>query len=465
MHIFSTKVSDLKFENRLVPAFYYYAQEIKRQNMEDGISYITLGDYAIISDGEHSAIPRNSKGGIRYLYGRNIKEGVIDFDPISDESYIDMNVYEEIKRCHINQNDVLIAIYGTVGKSAVYKSEYVGVAGIPRHISNITIDKDAPFTPEYLTIFFRSKYGKWQMYSLMTGNIQQLLSLKNLREFDIPLVKKDLMDQLTVKEAFALECEIEAEKLINEARRIVYIHLGFDVKKIKRDFTFSVNSRRLFESNVWSTSYYDCLYAKMENAIKENSQFAVIRDICEMIHGDEVGSDSYKTFIERDINKDKPFVRTSDIVNYEADLYPDYYIPPEICCNQDVEPGDVLFTKDGKIGCTALVTAADRMIVSSGIERLRLNRKSVERGLTQEYLFTVLSIPEIGRYGAIRRTVVASTIPHLREERLQDIVIPIIDDRAITAVTELVEKAFLLKAKRKQIIREIDLIMEKEFSG
>lgn len=463
MHIFSTKVSDLRFENRLVPAFYYYSQEIKKQNMEDGISYITLGDYATISDGEHSAIPRNSNGGIRYLYGRNIKEGVIDFDPISDESYIDKDDYEKIKRCHINQNDVLIAIYGTVGKSAVYKKEYVGVAGIPRHISNITINRGAPLTPEYLTIFFRSKYGKWQMYSLMTGNIQQLLSLKNLREFDVPLVSNELMKQLTAKEKIALEYEIEAQMLINEARKELYNYLGFDVEGIKRDFTFSVESYKLFESNVWSPSFYDCLYVNMENALKKKCKIAYIKDICELIHGDEVGSDSYKSFIERDINKDKPFVRTSDIVNYETDLYPDYYISPELCCNQDVKPGDVLFTKDGKIGCTALVTNEDRMMISSGIERLRLNNNGVNMGLTQEYLFIVLSTPEIGRYGAIRRTVVASTIPHLREERLRDIVIPIIADGAITKITELVKKAFSLKAKRKQLITEIDLIMEKEF--
>lgn len=201
----------------------------------------------------------------------------------------------------------------------------------------------------------------------------------------------------------------------------------------------------------------------MENAIKQNCNFAVIRDICELVHGDEVGSDSYKSFIERNINKDKPFVRTSDIVNFETDIYPDYYIPSELCCEQDVEPGDVLFTKDGKIGCTALVTIADRMMISSGVERLRLNSKALKLGLTQEYLFIVLSTTEIGRYGAIRRTVVASTIPHLREDRLRDIIIPIINEGAISTITELVKKAFLLKAKRKQIIRENDLIMEKEF--
>ena len=70
-------------------------------------------------------------------------------------------------------------------------------------------------------------------------------------------------------------------------------------------------------------------------------------------------------------------------------------------------------------------------------------------------------MPEIGGYGAIRRTVVASTIPHL--ERLRDIVIPIISDGTIALIIDLVRKAFLLKSKRKRLIRGIDLIMEKEF--
>ena len=72
-------------------------------------------------------------------------------------------------------------------------------------------------------------------------------------------------------------------------------------------------------------------------------------------------------------------------------------------------------------------------------------------------------MPEIGGYGAIRRTVVASTIPHLREERLRDIVIPIISDGTIALIIDLVRKAFLLISKRKRLIRGIDLIMEKEF--
>ena len=465
MQVFSVSSGSLKFSDRLVPSFYYYTQVVKRQNIDKGIGYIKLGQYSTISDGEHSAIPRNSADGIRYLYGRNIKEGIINFDPISDDSYIYPYDYEMFTRCHIKQNDVLIAIYGTVGKSAVYRSEYVGIAGIPRHIANITIKKDAPITPEYLTSFFRSRYGKWQIFSLMTGNIQQLLSLKNLRDFDVPVVDKQTIAAFTAKEQEAVECEIKAQQLIKEAQKLFYMGLTFDVSSVARDFCFSVRFSQLDESNVWSTSYYDKLYVKMAEALKKYNGVRTLRELVDVCHGDEVGSENYKEFIDRSA-KDKPFIRTSDIVNNEVDIYPDYYIPPYAAegIRQDVTAGDVIFTKDGKIACVGMITSADNVILSSGIERLRLTPKSQEEGLTQEYLFTALSIPEIGKYAAVRRTVVASTIPHLRVERLKDIEIPLMDQEVIDRITQLVKKAFCLKSKRKQILKEADNILDTYFS-
>lgn len=464
MRVFSVKSNQLRFGDRLVPSFYYYTEIIKEQNQQQGIEYIKLGKYATVSDGEHSAIPRNNTFGVRYLYGRNIKEGVIDFDPISDDSYIDAIDYDRFIRCHIKQDDVLIAIYGTVGKSAIYKSEYVGKAGIPRHISNISLKSNAPITPEYLTSFFRSKYGKWQMFSLMTGNIQQLLSLKNIREYDVPIVEARVMERITSLEQQALRYEIEAQKKIKQAQEIFYSGLKFEVGSVKRDFCFTVSYSQLCEENIWSTSYYDKLYVKMAAAIEKYNGVKLLRDLVDDIHGVEVGSENYKEFIERD-SSDKPFIRTSDIVNYEADLYPDYYIDVSVSedINQDVKPGDVIFTKDGKVGCVGMITASDDLILSSGIERLRLKPSSIQEGYTQEYLFTALSIPEVGLYAAKRRTVIASTIPHLRVDRLKDIELPIMEQPIIDAITVLIKDAFSLKSKRKALVKESDTMLENYF--
>lgn len=464
MRCFSIPVNDLEFENRLVPTYYYYTHIIKDKNIDNGIKYLNLGQESTISDGEHSAIPRNDKGGIRYLYGRNIKEGIIDFDPVSDDSYISNIDYDSFKRCHINQNDVLIAIYGTVGKSAVYKEEYVGVAGIPRHIANISIKNNSELTPQYLTAFFRSKFGKWQIDSVTTGNIQQLLSLKNLREFEVPIVSKELLSKITENESKALSYEIEAKKKIDKAKRIFLDGLNFDIKSITGDMAFTVKFSELEANNIWSASLYDKLYVKIGNALLAYNNAISLGEIADCKHGDEVGSEQYKTFVERS-DSDYAFIRTSDIVNHEVDLYPDYYVEENVYNEiaQDIKEKDILFTKDGKIGCTGMLTDADKVIISSGIERIRLNKYGLETGLTQEYLFLALAFTEVGLYGAKRRTVVASTIPHLREERLKEIEIPLMDKDYISEISELIEEAFFFKSKRKRLLKDNENLIDNYF--
>ena len=147
------------------------------------------------------------------------------------------------------------------------------------------------------------------------------------------------------------------------------------------------------------------------------------------------------------------------------DLYPDYYISESISDSiiQDVKTKDVIFSKDGKIGCVAMVTEQDNVIISSGLERLRLKPSAIEKGLTQEYLFIALSTPEVGQYAAKRRTVIASTIPHLRIDRMREIEIPLEDDTCIKKITKMVSEAFDLRNERKQIIKELDKKIDEYF--
>lgn len=149
----------------------------------------------------------------------------------------------------------------------------------------------------------------------------------------------------------------------------------------------------------------------------------------------------------------------------KSDLYPDFYVPFELAKEITKVPqkNDVIFTKDGKIGAVAMITENDNCILSSGVEILRLNGSGKNYGITPEYLFLVLSIKEIGYYEAIKRTVVASTIPHLRPERLREIEIPIIQNDKIIEITKLVREAFDLKNKRKPILKENDKMFESYF--
>lgn len=463
LNCFEVSTKNLSRGDSLVPEYYYYLTVVKENNIKRGMKYINLGKFHV-SDGEHSAIPRNDKDGIRYLYGRNIREGCIDFDHISDLPFIDEEDYEKIPRIHLKQNDVLIPIVGTIGKSAIYKEEYVGIAGIPRHIAHITIPEKSEITPEYLSVFFRSKYGKVQLYSLTTGNIQPLLSLTNLKSVDVPIASNELMEKITKNEEEANKLLIESQKLLDQAFKIFYDSLGFDIKKIKGEFSFVLSSKEILEKNIWTPNHYNTMYKDIHEALKSKLKLISLGEITDSNHGVEVGSENYNEYIDKSAN-DIPFIRTSDLVNYEVDLYPDFYVAKEIYDGIKNLPkkNDVLLTKDGKIGATAMITGNDLCIISSGTQMIRLNEYGKKLGLSQEYLFVVLSVKEVGYYEALKRTVVAATIPHLRPERMKEIEIPILDKKNIDKISKLVSDAFELKNQRKPLLKENDLLFETYF--
>ena len=457
----SVKKSDVDKSDTFVPEFYIYQADVRTSSLSRSGVEVKLGDISSISDGEHSAIPRNNNKGVRYLYGRNIREGTVDFDPISDAPYITKEDYDKFPRCHVSQNDVLIAIYGTVGKSAVYKEEYVGLAGIPRHIANISLNAGAPISPEYLTSVFRSKYGKAQMKSMMTGNIQQLLSLGSLRNFTIPVPDETLLSRITDLEAEANNCQIKASLLLKHAFNTFYDGLSFDIKGIVGSSYFSIASKDLLNNDSWVPEFYNNEFENVELELKDNNSGVELGEISNLSHGEEIGSGLYIPYTDRSVG-DVAFIRTSDIVNNEADLYPDYYVSSADLqqLKQKANPGDILFTKDGKIGATGMLEEIDKVVLSSGVEIISLNDKGKETGLTSEYLFTALSTKEVGLYGAKKRAVYASTIPHLRENKLKEIIIPIIDKRHIADITADVREAFRLKNRRKKLLLESENLIE-----
>ena len=465
MKSFTIQKSDIGIECRFEASFYLYSVVIRQKCLERNISFDQLGNMCeCISDGEHSAIPRTKVAGVRYLYGRNIKDGIVDFDPETDSSYISEANYKRFTRTYVKEGDLLITIVGTVGKVAVYAKSYIGEAGIPRHIAKIRLKPDSWATPEFLTAYFLSRLGKHQICNITTGNIQPLLSLCNIKTLDIPRIEKQIVDIITTQMKKMVELEAEALRLINLAKQTFYERLGLNFDSIERPKTYTISSAEFKNAEIWNTTYSLPLYVNTQIAIKGICRTVSLGEVVRIDKGDEVGSENYNVYLEKH-DTDIPFIRTSDIVNFEVDQYPDFYVPVEIYneIGQDVKAGDVIFSKDGKIGQVSLITDFDKAIIASGFSILRLNNKAYEYGLTPEYLFTVLAIREIGIFESKRRTVVASTIPHLREDRMKEMQIPILDKTSIDEITNLVREAFILKAERKRLVADVRKTIDSYF--
>jgi restriction endonuclease S subunit len=95
----------------------------------------------------------------------------------------------------------------------------------------------------------------------------------------------------------------------------------------------------------------------------------------------------------------------------------------------------------------------DKAIIASGIARIRTKKNNYN--ITPEFLFIVLSSKETGYNSAIHRTVIGTTIPYLREERLKQIAIPILDKTITDTITQKVKEAFELKANGNLLIDNV----------
>lgn len=158
-------------------------------------------------------------------------------------------------------------------------------------------------------------------------------------------------------------------------------------------------------------------------------------------NGDEIGSDNY-------LSDGIPFIKTSDFLNFGIDFQPNYYCSEAMYeeLEQDLHKGDILFTKDGKIGEIAIIEDSIKFVISSGVVRIR-PASDEER----YWLFLLLS-SNYGRMFFTKWTVVASTMAHLRKDFFKDFKIPQINESTKRMFLEELKIAFRMKKEAQKEI-------------
>ncbi|HRV05233.1 MAG TPA: N-6 DNA methylase [Candidatus Ratteibacteria bacterium] len=216
-------------------------------------------------------------------------------------------------------------------------------------------------------------------------------------------------------------------------------------------FGFIVRSSEII-NYVFIPSYYDPETMQKLNEMGKTEKYK-ITTIKEMVEhklisikrGHEVGSRYYGM-------GDVPFVRTSDIVNWEIKIDPVKSIPEEVYeqykKRQDIRENDILLVTDGTflIGRTAIITPIDKKIViQSHIRRIRC--LSPEK--LHPYLLLYLLNTEIVQKQIEEKTFVQATISTIGE-RLYEIVIPVpTNNNDITKIIDEVSKIIKMKVEAR----------------
>lgn len=439
--------------DRFEPRF--HAVYNKFDDYEKSLKYqiLRFGDKRIlkrITDGEHAGQIFVEKG-IRFIKNSAVKDFSID---LLDGFFITEEKHNQLKRSSLKPLDILFTTVGHLGSTAIVPKN-LGEANINQNVVKIEIEKKF-INPFYLTAYLNSNTTKKQISALFTGNIHSIITYPKIKNIRVVVPDKEFQEDIANKYQKAIELDEKFYALIKKAQILFRQRLDIDFAGVEKQDHYSVSISSFAETGLWTPAYSRPLYVNTLKAIQRKWPTVPLGEIATTQKGDEVGSDNYNRYLEKK-DSDVPFIRTSDLVNHEVDQYPDFYIPEEIHkeLKQDIGNGDVLFSNDGKIGLTAMLTAQDEVILQSHIKRIRLKKEAIRKyRVSQEYLFLVLATKEVARYQAARYTVVQSTIPTV-SDRVLSFAIPILDINSINEITRLVRRAFELKAAKKKIITEI----------
>lgn len=447
------KVENNMLGQHLFPNFYRFKKKIAEYSLRPDITSFNLGDkdvLDVLTDGEHAGQVFVEEGAL-FIKNSSVKRYYIsEFDGF----YITHEKNEKLPRSTIKLHDVLFTTIGKyLGVSAIANQNIVG-ANINQNVVIIRLN-DGFTTPQYLSCFLNSKIARFQIDNLFTGNTHPILTYPKIKSIKVFIKNKKIEKEITTSIIESEKLIIESFQLIEKAKALLLNSLNVNFNDISKTLFFRASQDDMENTDMITPQYYNPLYVKTIDNIKSKNSWDLLGDVADFKTGDEVGSANYKLYLDRE-ETDIPFIRTTDIFNYDLDRYPDFFIEKEIYeeMGQNIQNKEILYTKDGKIGLTAMVTNADKCILGSGT--LRIIAKEDE--VNPFYLFLVLSVEQIGGYQAKQRTVVASTLSHLRSDRISDFVIPRVSNEK--EISELVEKAFELKERSKNLIDASRLKLE-----
>lgn len=447
LHTFRTNF--FAIEDKLTVSFYRMKLVIDDMASKFEVQPITkVANYCVSG----SYIPEYADTGCLYLRGQNVRNFELNLNQ-EDIVYIGGGVTIPDK-IRVKKKDIVIlrttSSESNIGNASIIPTKYDGSI-ISQHVTKVGISKLDPY---YALSFLNSRYGRFQLLRAGYGSTRLELTHSELGKVLIPTIAIEQRKKIATLLKKAEFKSIQALEEISQAKYLFTQALGIDLKNDKKVNSFKVGFRNL--GNLWTPKFYYPLYQSTLRKIKrkfETTQLGVIAP--DISKGNEIGSENYKGYLQK-TDTDVPFVRTSDIINYEIDSYPDFYASADICdeLNQDLKAGDILFTNDGKIGLCAMFTENDKCVLQSHIRRVRIKEK-----LSPYYVFTFLTT-DFALYQVYRFIVVQATLPTI-SNNLAQIEIPILPEDKQEEVSNLIKHAFKLKGEKKALIKEANHMIEK----
>ena len=429
---------------------YYYKRFIEVDKVTRRKRHQKISEFATVTDGEHGSPDLDEDSGIIYLSGQNVKDNFID---LSNIQYCSERLHKKNLRSSVKVGNVLMSIVGTVGKATVVYEEFTG--NTDRNVATIK-DINSDFSPYFISTFLNSYYGISQTERLSTGNVQPLLNLLQVKSILIPSLEQKFQIEIknVVKTAHFLKSR--SSYFYQQAEDLLLSELNLkDWQPTKETIAIKSFKESFLSSSRLDAEYYQPKYDQAEKAIK-NCGFPT-QNLGSLIEPIQNGFD-YREYTE----EGTPYIRVGDVKNGQINIESTVKIPismADVDKPVGLQIGDILFTRKGSFGNSAVVTELEvNGIISSEIMLVRLTSIS-KQTILPEYVSLFLN-SQFG-YLQVERRVHGVAYYSISQPDLANLLIPILPKSQQENIVEKIKSSFLLKLKSKQLLEIAKIGVEK----
>lgn len=152
--------------------------EIRFKGFTDAWEQRKLNEITDVRDGTHDS-PKYVQEGHPFITSKNVSNGFINYD---DVQYVTDEDYEKInKRSKVDVHDILMGMIGTIGNLALIRKKPDFAI---KNVALIKYTGDIEYN--YLYQALQADCVTSQLSTGMDGGTQKFVSLKKIRELDIP---------------------------------------------------------------------------------------------------------------------------------------------------------------------------------------------------------------------------------------------------------------------------------------
>lgn len=332
------------------------------------------------------------------------------FVNVNDLHFIDEKFHRNtIKRSITKPYDVIYTMTGKfMGKAALCPPT---IPELNMSQNSVVLRCGSPLKAAFLTIYLNSEINRIQVRGLYSITKQKYLNQGKISKLKVipyhQKYEKYMEDYINAINQYYVSVN-EIKKIILNFSNQICSNVPSNTEKN----TFVVKPEILGRSMLLPNYYHPKVRYITNQFVDDHGERLLKRNLSK---GDEIGSRNY---LEEGI----PFIKTSDIINFDVDYEPDCYCSESFInqLSQNIRRGDIIFTKDGKPGEIAIIKEDANIIISSGFVKYRPESEE-----ELYWLFLLLS-SSYGKAYFKKWFVIASTMTHLRKDFFQDFNIPII---------------------------------------